>query len=318
MRIRRQGPSLVVDTPAKLNLFLEVHGRRPDGYHEIETVMVSVGLYDTLRFTPVGEPALRLSVADAVAPAGMQPRVVAPAGMQSREVAPAGGRTRESIPTGSDNLVLRAAHLLRERCGIEHGAQIELLKRIPSQAGMGGGSSDAAATLCGLNRVWNLGLSSRDLHECAAALGSDVNFFLDSPRLAVCRGRGEAIEPCNLAGRIHFVAAQPERGLSTAEVFRRWTPAGAGNAPDALLEAARSGGALPELYNALQPPAESLYPELKALCDALSRAAGSQALMTGSGSVCFAVCRTQREAFRAAARLRQQCRIRAWQFHSSA
>lgn len=296
MRIRRQGPSLVVDTPAKLNLFLEVHGRRPDGYHDIETVMVSVDLYDTLRFTLLREPMLQLSVLPAV----------------SRGAVP-----QPQIPVGNDNLVLRAATLLRERFGVHKGVRIELQKRIPAQAGMGGGSSDAAATLAGLNRLWDLGLASQELHSLAATLGSDINFFLDSPLLAVCRGRGEAIEPHLLQTRLSFVAVQPERGLSTAAVFRRWEGAPGKTSCEPLLAAARAGSSLPALYNALQPPAESLYPELKTWCQALSSAAAGPALMTGSGSVCFAVCRNPRQAARTAAWIRQRFRLSAWPLSSS-
>ena len=167
MRLCFQGPSLVVHTPAKLNLFLEVLGRRPDGYHELETVIVSIGLYDTLLFTEEASQRTRLRCRLALA----QPLAV---------------QQRTSL-AGEDNLVLRAAALLREQTGCRRGARIELIKRIPLQAGLGGGSSDAAATLVGLNRFWNLQLTAGQLHDLAAQLGSDVNFFLDSPQAALCK-----------------------------------------------------------------------------------------------------------------------------------
>src|SRR5690606_27530600 len=151
MRLCCQGPSLVVNTPAKLNLFLEVLGRRPDGYHELETVMVSIGLYDTLLFTEDDSHQTRLRC-----------RLTTPHSLSPQQ--------QDSL-AGEDNLVLRAARLLREQTGCERGVRIELIKRIPLQAGLGGGSSDAAATLVGLNRFWDLGLTSGQLHGLAARLG---------------------------------------------------------------------------------------------------------------------------------------------------
>ena len=168
MRICCRGPSLAVHTPAKLNLSLEVLGRRPDGYHELETVMVSIGLYDTLLFTEDRAHETRLRCHSVVT--------------QSRH--------RSELSSGPDNLIVQAAELLRQTTGCDRGVTIDLWKRIPMQAGLGGGSSDAAATLVGLNRFWQLGLSSSELHDLASQLGSDVNFFLDSPIAANARGVG--------------------------------------------------------------------------------------------------------------------------------
>src|SRR5690606_28585212 len=146
MRFRRQGPSLIVDAPAKLNLFLEIGGKRPDGYHELETLMVAIGLCDTLRFTPIP-----------------QPNVV----LRARFAHPA---DQQGFPTGDDNLVVRAARLLAASTGYSGGVEIDLLKRIPPASGMGGGSSDAAATLVGLNRLWQTGLDFDELDHLAAQL----------------------------------------------------------------------------------------------------------------------------------------------------
>ena len=146
--------------PAKLNVFLEVLGKRADGYHELETLMVVVDLYDTLRVIddPGGAIALRCD--------------------------------DPSLPTGRENLVVRAAERLREASGIERGATIDLLKAIPAQAGLGGGSSDAAAALLALDRLWNLQTPPDRLDALAGEIGSDVAFFLHPPA-ALCRGRGE-------------------------------------------------------------------------------------------------------------------------------
>ena len=139
MRFRRVGPSLVVHTPAKLNLFLELLGKREDGYHELETLMVAVDLIDTLTFTEEDSNDIRLQCSGlGTGKHGSAPIEPDPASTD------AGG---EGIPLGSDNLVVKAAQLLREHAGVERGIRIALTKRIPSAAGLAGGSSDAAATL---------------------------------------------------------------------------------------------------------------------------------------------------------------------------
>lgn len=287
MRFCCQGPSLAVHAPAKLNLFLEVLGRRPDGYHELETVMVSIGLYDTLLFTEDASHRTRLRCRLAT-PHSLSPQLA------------------DSL-AGDDNLVLRAAQLLREQTGCEDGVQIELTKRIPLQAGLGGGSSDAAATLVGLNRFWNLQLTCGQLHAMAARLGSDVNFFLDSPRGALCSGRGEQIAPLPVMQPLHFVVACPPVGLSTAEVFRHWQQSEVQPRSSAALVAAISSGRGPRegglLFNALQSPACELSDEVARTLTDLRSTGADDVAMSGSGSSCFALCRTARQARTLAGRL---------------
>ena len=159
MLIDRYADDLVVWAPAKVNLFLEVLGKRPDGYHEIATLMAAVGLCDTLVFKeePSGEVRLRSSNSD--------------------------------LSTGPENLVMRAVELVRQHMGSKRGVAIRLIKRIPLAAGLAGGSTDAAATLAGLNQLWRLGLETKDLAGLAAQLGSDVPFFFAAPA-AWCTGRG--------------------------------------------------------------------------------------------------------------------------------
>lgn len=282
MRFRRQGPSLVVDTPAKLNLFLEVRGKRPDGYHELETVMVSIGLFDTLRFAPRTDAALALRCASAV-PGG------------------------PVLPADETNLVLRAARLLADATACTRGVSITLLKRIPLASGLGGGSSDAAATLAALNQLWETGLSSADLHALAARLGSDVNFFLDSHPLALCRGRGEIIEPRPLGTRLHFVLARPRSGLSTAAVFGGWQDEGLRASPERLLQhlaQGRVGAVGHELHNSLEAPAVRLNGDVRRLLAKLARVAPRANRMTGSGAVCYGLCASRRQARSLGARLR--------------
>lgn len=289
MLFRQRGRALVFEAPAKLNLFLEILGKRPDGYHELETLMVSVGLYDTLSFTESNSRDLRLIVQDADAPH------------------PDGDAEPSSVPSGGDNLVLRAAELLRETAGVDCGATIVLRKRIPAAAGLAGGSSDAAATLAALNRLWKLGRTRAELQELAARLGSDIGFFLAPGGAAICRGRGEMVEPVELPLSLHFVIARPSRGLSTALVYRHCSPAEHPKRVDSLLaclRAGRPGRAAHDLHNALQKPAEQLSAEILELKSRFSREPVIGHMMSGSGSAYFGLCAGRRQALAVAARLR--------------
>ena len=193
MRFRSIAGGVEVLAPAKLNLFLEVLGRRPDGYHEIETVMVAISLCDTLTFRDDPSGAIRLRCSD------------------------------PALPVGADNLVIKAADRLREATGCRRGAEIDLTKVIPAQAGLAGGSSDAAATLAALDRLWDLRLAPERLDALAAEVGSDVPFFNHVPA-AVCRGRGERVEPVSLMQTYNFVLVCPPVGVSTADAYRRVVP----------------------------------------------------------------------------------------------
>lgn len=304
MRICRQGPSLVVHTPAKLNLFLEVLGRRPDGYHELETVMVSVGLYDTLLLSEDESQQTRLRCHWTARNSQLQR---SSQGEHQLLHGSADGGAGGASDFEQNNLILRAADLLREQTGCRRGVTVNLYKRIPLQAGLGGGSSDAAATLVGLNHLWQLGLTAADLHRLAAQLGSDVNFFLDSSLAAVCTGRGEQIHPVVVGSRLHFVVVTPPTGLSTAEVFRQWQP-GAGATRSladvtAVLASGRMASVPGVLHNGLESPAQELNPDVAATLEALRAAGATTAMMSGSGSSCFAICRSAAHARRIAGRM---------------
>jgi 4-diphosphocytidyl-2-C-methyl-D-erythritol kinase len=279
MWARRQGAAVKVWAPAKVNLFLEVHGRRPDGYHELATLMVTVSLYDSLELRETAVPEVRL-VCD-----------------------------HPGLSTGPDNLVCRAAELVRRRAGVTVGVEARLTKRIPLAGGLAGGSSDAAATLLGLNRLWRLGWSRAELAALGAELGSDVSFFFHAPA-AWCTGRGERVEPLPLGRPLDLVLACPPVGLSTAEVFRALTvPAVPRDGAD-VQRAAREGavddlGRL--LFNRLQPAAEGLCPKVAALQARLSSLGPRGcvgALMSGSGSTVFALCQGPAEAQSVARALR--------------
>ncbi len=276
---------LIREAPAKLNLFFEVLGKRPDGYHEILSLACPVSLCDTLGFLPDSKPEIEFV-------------------FESES----GFSVTEDIPRGSENLAVRALSLLREKYGITSGGRLRLVKRIPSQAGLGGGSSDAASALSLGNEAWNLGLDCGELAAIGAELGSDVPlFFAEGPVL--CRGRGEIIEPVRDWPRLHFVLLKPPAGLSTAKVY-----AAVGQSHDReiravepVLEAIRQND-LPlfgtMLFNRLEEAAASIWPDFQQLRDSLRDCDCPAVRMSGSGTTFFGLCRDQAHAETAAAALR--------------
>lgn len=283
----RSGAGWEVHAPAKLNLLFEVLARRGDGYHEIETLMLPIRLFDTLHVVPAADGQLELSCGWA-------------AGEQSQS-----GRSGD-LPTGSDNLAVRAVELLRGRAGVAAGASLRLLKRIPSAAGLGGGSSDAAAALIAANAAWGLNWSREALTPLAAELGSDVPFFL-AVGAAVCRGRGERVEPIGRAAPLHLVVARPPVGLSTARVFAACRVADRPRSSQPLVAALRRGDAAQVghlLHNRLQEPARALCPWVERLRREFDRLDFLGHQMSGSGTSYFGICRHARHARRAARQLR--------------
>lgn len=277
MIVRPVADGVEVLAPAKLNLFLEVLGKRADGYHEIESLMVAVDLYDRLSYAVDPSGAITLQCDD------------------------------PALPCGSENLVVRAAERLKEVSRCPLGATIALHKAIPAQAGLAGGSSDAAATLTALDQLWDLRLPPDRLDAVAGEIGSDVAFFRHAPA-AVCRGRGERVEPLRMTEALHFVLVCPPLGLSTAEVYRNLTPPERPRPLGPVLEALVAGrpDALGRgLYNRLQPVAERLQPALVRVKDALARLGPSLDgyLMSGSGSAYFGLARNHEAAAHAAQRL---------------
>jgi 4-diphosphocytidyl-2-C-methyl-D-erythritol kinase len=272
MLSERRGEALVVWAPAKVNLFLEVLGKRADGYHEVATLLVAVSLYDTLEFKEDDSGAIRLRC------------------------------DQPNLSTGPDNLICRAAELLRQRTGCRRGAAIRLVKRIPLAAGLAGGSTDAAATLAGLNRLWRLGVPAAELARWGGELGSDVPFFFATPA-AWCTGRGEKVEPAPLGGPLTLVVVCPPVGLSTTEVYRGVTVPTEPKSGDAICRALAEGNVEAvgrNLHNRLQEAAEKLGPAVAEVRGRLGRLGPAGQLMSGSGSSVFALCRSHGEALRVA------------------
>lgn len=287
MEVQRTAGGVCVRTPAKLNLFLEVLGKRPDGFHELETLMTPVNLYDFLWFAPADTGEIELAC----------------------ERFPDAGESAEEtsrLPEGTDNLVVRAVRLLADRAGVKVGARMKLWKRIPVAAGMAGGSSDAAAALVAANVGWRLDWPRERLLPLAAELGSDVPFFLGTGP-AVCRGRGERIEPSAGLGHLHFVVVAPPVGLSTAAVFRCCRPAEAPRPLAPLLEALRAGDlavAGCSLFNRLQPAAAELSPWIDRMKNEFAAGGFVGHQMSGSGTSYFGLCRNLGHACWAAGLLR--------------
>ena len=279
---------LTVRAPAKLNLSLAVLDRRPDGYHEIESLMVPVSLGDTLTVRATAAPGIVLRVR-------FGGRLAGPGRALARDV-----------PVDHTNLVVRAAAALAAEAGVDRGLAIDLVKEVPSGAGLGGGSSDAAAVLQAAAVVWELDMSAERLAELGGRLGSDVPwFFAGGP--AIARGRGEEIETIAPLPPLFAVIACPATGLSTAAVYAACTP-DPGHRGDAARLAARLAGggiaaARPLLHNTLEAPARRLCADVDRLLDDLRRAGAVEPRLTGSGSACFALARTAAEARGIAARL---------------
>jgi len=243
---------------AKVNLFLEVLGERPDGYHEIETVMVKLALADEMAFhvRTDGKVTLRSEGLD--------------------------------IPAG-ENLAARAARLLKERTSSAQGLDIELRKKIPIGAGLGGGSSDAAVSLEAANDLWDLGLGRDELARLGAELGSDVPFFLLA-RAAVCRGRGERVEPFAVNAGPVVVLAHPGVRLATGDVYSNLSGkdlTGVRKRATEMAESLRVGGMnrlRAALFNRLEDAVLRLCPEVGALKSRMTTLGAGGVVMTGSGS----------------------------------
>ena len=288
---------------------MRVLGTRPDGYHEIETVFERIDLADELTFEPTSGDAVSLTCADHSTFAGALP-----------------------LSCGEENLILRAARLLQQAGGTPAGAAIHLLKRIPIAAGLGGGSSDAAAALMGLNELWGLRWPRARLGELAARLGSDVPFFLGGEPFAIGRGRGERCEPLDLPRRrrgslgangepvepepipdaprlAHVLVVPPER-LATRDVYAgaRFNLTAPKPSSSMVAHAIRNGslGELATgLWNDLAPEAIRRCPVIATIQSLLSRLGCEGGSVSGSGPAVFGLCRDAAQAEAVAESLRR-------------
>ncbi len=299
------GPAQNVHAPGKVNLHLRVGPRRDDGFHPLVSWVSTIGFFDSLILRSVDSVADQLVVI-------------------SDDV---------SVPTDARNLALRAVQEFRRSLAVDSAAgslgkaadpasaggsvSIRLEKRIPAGAGLGGGSSDAAAVLLGLNRLWNTGLALDRLAAMAIGLGSDVPFFLYGSS-CVCGGRGEVVRPVGVLTRAWVTLVLPPIGLPTADVYRRFDEMGLGNSHDIAHEPdwdawtrLDSRSLLPLLVNDLERPAFSLRPELSALHVAIENMLDRPVRMSGSGSSLFTLFDDPSQAADAAGGISEQFQVRS-------
>ena len=310
MLIRQYGHQIRIDTPAKVNFFLELHGQREDGFHQIDTVMQTVSLWDQLRFASTDGDEVELSC-----------QLRQPGGQPGEQ---------DSIPTDHRNLVVRACLRLKEYASENEisspfpfaGLKIQLTKWIPSAAGLGGASSDCAAALVGANRAWGLGLSLPQLHSIAAELGSDVPFFLYGGACR-CTGRGEIIEPVSATAGLNLVIVKPPVALSTKDVFSQVDSSQAVSgsegrnlvSADTTIQAMAEGrpqSVASSLFNRLAKPAAELTDQMDRMSALFDRLGSFGHQMSGSGSSYFGIFPNRKSARIARRQLANQlsdCRV---------
>lgn len=253
---------MTVTAPAKINLSLRILGKREDGFHEIDTVMAPLDLADEIHFANSRTTTL---LCDA-----------------------------PGVPTDESNLVMKAVRLFEREYGKKAKQKINLVKRIPAGAGLGGGSSDAVQTLLALNEIIGTGYSSEKMAALAAELGSDTSFFLH-PAVSRCTGRGEQVEPLEAlaAWTSPIVVLKPSFGIATPDAYRRW----ADSRPVEGFSYAEQNADGVILVNDLERPAFEKYPFLGMMKQWLLRQDGVKgALMSGSGSSMFALTGSPDEA----------------------
>ncbi len=269
---------LVLEAPAKLNLYLHVLGRRADGYHRLDSLVVFLDLCDSIR--AAGSDRLKVRVR---------------------------GPWAGALRAAGGDIVARAARLLALEAGVAPRAVLDLTKRIPVAAGLGGGSADAAATLRLLDRLWRTGAGADDLARLGARLGADVPVCLGG-RPTLVRGIGERLAPGPELPKVALVLVNPRRGLATARVFAGLAPRArpaAGTLP-MVRNAAELAARLARRRNDLTRPAAALEPAIPDMLARLNTSGASLARMTGSGATCFALYDDRAGALAACARLRAE------------
>lgn len=268
--------------PAKINLMLDVLRKRPDGFHEVEMIMTMVDLADRLELSELKRDSIIIS-----SQAGY-------------------------IPLDEKNLAFQAARLIKDRYNVKSGVHIHLDKRIPVAAGLAGGSSDAAATLRGLNRLWHLEIPAQELQELGAELGSDVPFCVTGGT-ALATGRGEQLTPIPNPPQCWVVLAKPPINVSTAEVYGRVRANNIAVHPSALQmqDAIRTGdfaAVCAGLGNVLEDVTLKLHPEVQQLKEAMVKLGADGVLMSGSGPTVFGLVSKQSKVARIYNGLRGFCK----------
>ncbi len=250
----------MVKAPAKINLSLDVLHKRPDGYHEVKMVMTTIDLADRVELTERYDQKITIHSHD------------------------------RYVPDDHRNLAYQAAQLLKERFRINKGVTISIVKNIPVAAGLAGGSSDAAATLRGLNKLWGLNLSLDELALLGAEIGSDVSFCVYGGT-AIATGRGEIIEHIDTPPNCWVILAKPEIGVSTAEVYKNLNLSNVKH-PDveSMVQAISEqnyGGMCGTVGNVLETVTLNMHPEVALIKEQMKRFGADAVLMSGSGPTVF-------------------------------
>ncbi|WP_044895800.1 4-(cytidine 5'-diphospho)-2-C-methyl-D-erythritol kinase [Bacillus alveayuensis] len=255
---------LLVKAPAKINLSLDVLHKRSDGYHEVKMVMTTIDLADRIELTPLSSNTIRIV------------------------------SHNRFVPDDHRNLAYQAAKLLKERFNVRSGVAISIRKTIPVAAGLAGGSSDAAATLRGLNKLWNLGLTLDELAEIGAKIGSDVSFCVYGGT-ALATGRGEKIEHIPAPPPCWVILAKPTIGVSTAEVYRNLNLNSIVHPNvDAMVKAIKEqdyDGICSLVGNVLEEVTLKMHPEVAHIKEQMKRFGADAVLMSGSGPTVFGLVR---------------------------
>ena len=270
--------ALTVRCYAKINLYLDVVGKRPDGYHDIETIFQSVDLYDTVTIEPAPSSAVSVLC------------------------------DHPALADPKKNIVYRAARLVKDTFNTDRGVTITIEKRIPLGAGLAGGSTDAAGALTALADLWSLPADLETLDEIAGRLGADVPFCMHGGT-AAATGTGEILEALEIPRPWWAVIICPEGNVPTSEVYRRVDVRGFEPSGDRFRHAVAAvcEGDLPAaLHNSMEPVVFDAYPQVRAVRDALVAAGGIHVLMTGSGAAVYALVPTEEEARRLADRIPPQ------------
>ena len=289
---------MIVDSCAKLNLYLEVLNKRKDGYHNINTIFERIGLSDKIILKPRRDNKIKIICSSPL------------------------------VPKGKTNLAYRSAKLLQDSFLVKKGVNIEIKKRIPVGAGLGGGSSNAAAVLTGLNKFWGLRLGQNKLIKLAASIGSDVPFFIYDSPFALGSGRGEKIKPLKALDSVKLwhVLAVPKIEVLTPVIYKQWDskrnllrgltspPRGVKILTSALKESDLSLIAK-SLLNSLERVTSGLYPEVARIKERFICLGLKAVLMSGSGPAVFAIVPSRKEAVSLCRQLKEENKF--WQVFAS-
>lgn len=266
--------SLTVRSYAKINLGLLITGKRPDGYHTLETLFAPIAWHDSITFEPADSITMSCLNAD--------------------------------LPVDDSNLCIRAARLLAERFGSQRGVSMQLDKQVPFGAGLGGGSSDAATVLRVLNDFWQIGASLEALHPLAVELGADVPYFLEMPGLAYARGIGDELFDLDLTLPFHILTVFPEQPVSTLWAYKNFYRRFERQVPDLQALVARlcrdgQYSVLAAFENDFEPAVFDHYPAVAGVKQGLLAAGALFASLSGSGSAVYGFFASQQQAEAAAA-----------------